>query len=84
MEGRGGDGGGRREEGGRLCYSLGPSPRPFLAIRTTARSMAGLTRQGRILLEHNPSTFQSSPTLDVHAHRLTIGTPVYTYNHIVP
>ena len=47
-------------EPGGECYSLGHSPRPFLAIGTTARSMAGLTRQGRILLAHNLSTFQVS------------------------
>ena len=30
----------------RACCSLGPSSRPFLAIRTTASSMAGFTQQG--------------------------------------
>ena len=40
------------------CYSLGPNPRRFLVIRTTAGSMTGLTRQEKILLEHNLSTFQ--------------------------
>ena len=46
-------------EPGRECYSLGPSLRPtIIAIRTIARSMAGFTRQGKILLEYNLSTFQ--------------------------
>ena len=45
------------ELGGK-CYSLGPSPRSILAIRTTSGSIAGFTWQGRILVEYYLSTSQ--------------------------
>ena len=40
------------------CYSLGSGPGSILTSRTIAESLAGFTRQGRILLERYPSIFQ--------------------------
>ena len=50
-----------------VCYSLSPSSRPFPAIRTTARSMAGLHDKEGYYLNIIFLPSKSSPILDVHA-----------------